>query len=101
MREFALNDITKGEAMHRYDFSIPRLLLGVAAAAMTALSIVVFVVAPASVEASAHDAEGTATLASIKAASDTAIDLVALHEEEAKLVAPCTLPGTSTGDSND
>ena len=91
--------------MHRYDLSIPRLALGVAAVAMTALSIVVFVVAPASVEAAAHDAglatSTKATLASIKAASDTAIDLVALHEEEAKLVAPCMLSGTHTGDSND
>ena len=93
--------------MHRYDLSIPRLALGMAAAAMTALSIVVFVVAPASVEAAGHDAEPAtstqATLASIKAAGDTAIDLVALHEEETKLVAPCTLSvaPTRTGDSND
>ena len=95
--------LRKGETKHRYDLSIPRLALGVAAVAMTALSIVVFVVAPASVEAAAHDAEPAtkATLASIKAASDTAIDLVALHEEEAKLVAPCMLSGTHTGDSND
>jgi hypothetical protein len=93
--------------MHRYDLSIPRIALGIAAAAMTALSIGVFVVAPASVEAAAHDTElaksGKATLASIKAASDTAVNLVALHEEESQLVAPCTLSGTPThtGDSND
>ena len=92
--------------MHRYEHSTPRLTLGLAAAAMTALSIVVFVVAPAKVEAVAHDAElaksTTATLASIKAASDNAIDLVALHEEESKLVAPCTLTSVPTqGDSND
>ena len=89
--------------MNRYDLSIPRLALGVAAAAMTALSIVVFVVAPAGVEAAAHDGEPTATLASIKAASDTAADLVALHEEETKLMGPCTLSAKPmrTGDSND
>ena len=93
--------------MNRYDLSIPRLALGIAAAAMTALSIVVFVVAPAGIEAAAHDAElgksTTATLASIKAASDTAVDLVVLHDDETKLVGPCTMPGTPirTGDSND
>jgi len=93
--------------MHRYEHSAPRLALGLAAAAMTALSIVVLVVAPASVEAGAHGAglakSTRATLASIKAASDTAVDLVALHEEEAELMAPCTLSGTPTqkGDSND
>jgi hypothetical protein len=87
--------------MHRYQPLMPRFTLGLAAATMTAASIGLFVVAPAIVEGAGPDSPalvqstGT-TLASLKAASDTAIDLVALHEEEAELVAPCTLSDKPT-----
>src|SRR5215831_6457544 len=90
-----MTTLRKGETMHRYRTVMPRFALGLAAATMTAASIGLFVVAPAIVEGAGPDSPALAqstgtTLASLKAASDTAIDLVALHEEETELLQPCT-----------
>lgn len=76
--------------MHRYEASRPRVALGITAVAMTAITMGVFVVMPARMEAISHEprmlaASKVTTLASTR----TAIDVVAVHES-GLATAPCT-----------
>jgi hypothetical protein len=78
--------------MHRYETSTPRFALGLAAVAMAAITLGVFGIMPATMEAGAHEpgvlAQSTiTTAASAGAASDARLDLDAIHEELAS--GPC------------
>lgn len=76
---------------HRYEPSSPRLALCTAAAALTAISMSVFVVIPAFVEAEA----GEPADAAITVVSRPAVDLLAMHESAAT---PCSAPSAQTAD---
>ena len=74
--------------MIRYEPSIPRFAFGLAASAMTAITLGVFVVMPALTEADAQEpgarAQSAVPVPTLSRAADHApLDLVALHEAEA------------------
>jgi hypothetical protein len=71
--------------MHRYETSTPRVAFAVAAVAMTAITIGVLVVMPASMEADSDEpgmlaGSKVTTLASTSAVTGATIDVVAVHE---------------------
>jgi hypothetical protein len=70
--------------MARYETSPPRVAFGIAAVAMTVITVGVFVVIPAKVEADDHDpsrlaASKVARLAFTSAATGDTIEIVSLH----------------------
>jgi hypothetical protein len=71
--------------MHRYETSTPRVALGIAAVAMTAITVGILVVMPARIEAISHEPVSTlatsqvTTLASTSAVTGATIDVVAVH----------------------
>jgi hypothetical protein len=71
--------------MHRYETSTPRVALGIAAVAMTAITVAILVVIPARIEAISHEPVSTlamsqvTTLASTSAVTGATIDVVAVH----------------------
>lgn len=80
--------------MHRYETSTPRVALGITAVAMTALTMGVLVVMPASMEAARHEprmlaASKVTTSPSIRVVTGATIDVVAVHEP-GLATAPCT-----------
>ena len=60
--------------MHRYEPSTPRVAFGIAAVAMTAITIGVLVVMPAKMQSDGHASMGT-TLASASADTDTKVEV--------------------------
>ena len=69
--------------MHRYATSTPRLAFGIAAVAMTVFTLGVFVVAPAMLDAGAHEPEPLASKVTTPASTDTVtgarIAIAAVH----------------------
>ena len=70
--------------MHRYEPSTPRVAFAVAAVAMTAITLGVFVVVPATIEPDSREpnvqaASKVSTPASVSAVSDARIDIAATH----------------------
>jgi hypothetical protein len=87
-------------AMHPYETSTPRVAFGIAAAAMTAITIGVLVVMPARMEANGHEpgwlvASKVATLASTSAVAGATFDVVSLDVPELA-TAPCKSSKPST-----
>jgi hypothetical protein len=83
----------KETTMTQYQISTPRASVGLSAIAMTALTIGVFVVMPAKMEAHVHEpgilsASTVTKLASTSALDAAASDLIVAHETA---VAPCAL----------
>ena len=79
--------------MTQYQTSTPRAAFGLSAVAMTALTMGVFVVMPAKMEAHVHEssilaASTVSKLASTSTPDPAASELIVAHETE---VAPCTL----------
>ena len=79
--------------MPRYETSPPRIAFGIAAVAMTVITVGVFVVIPAKVETDEHDpsrlaASKVATLPFTSAVTGATIDVVSLHVPELA-AAPC------------
>ncbi|MGH8712511.1 MAG: hypothetical protein ACREYB_00740 [Casimicrobiaceae bacterium] len=71
--------------MHRYKPSTPRVTLGITAVAMTAITLGVMIVLPASVAAGSHEPAGLMASSATPATSDgaaagSAVDVVAAHD---------------------
>jgi hypothetical protein len=87
-------------AMHRYETLTPRVDFGIAAVAMTAITIGISVVIPARMEANGHEpgwlaASKVATPASTSPVAGATIDVVSLHVPELA-AAPCKPSKPST-----
>jgi hypothetical protein len=87
--------------MYRYETSTPRFAVGLAAVALSALTISTFVLVPAKVEDGSAEAailaaaKPTVTVSEVVAVEVPA-DYVAIHEQ-ALASAQCALPGPTTG----
>lgn len=80
----ALREQNERKTMHRYETSTPRIAFGIAAVAMTVFTISVFVVAPAMLNASAHEpgqlaASTVTTPATIGVVPGARIEVAAVH----------------------